>query len=304
MKADDSTRRSGTIVHRRTALIGVIAYAAIVVVALWWFEGVPTAARIPLAVPLFIFAPGYAVITALFPRSETTAPLSTMERGVLAVVASVAVVPIVAFVTTVIVGLGFDEVLVGIAAVTAVTGGIGIVRDSLNDAATHRSYSVSEPFDWGTITDGVTLLAITLVAVLLVASAAVAYTGSGEDELLTEFYLVDETGPTGDGANADDGQFAYDLQIEHHGADPQRYTVVVSLRGTDTSTGDQAGTEIERSSTVVAPDETASVTATVPESELEAGATVRFLLYTESAPSSPNPETAHRALEISIDEPE
>jgi len=45
-------------------LIAVSSYTVFVAGALLWFD-LPTAVRLPLALPVVLFTPGYAVVTAL-----------------------------------------------------------------------------------------------------------------------------------------------------------------------------------------------------------------------------------------------
>lgn len=326
MTPNKTTRRSGTPRHQRTTavLAAISAYAVVSAGILWLFDGLPTVIRIPLALPVLLLIPGYAVLAALFPGSWRTAPegavdesapqdrtrtgFSFLERGILAIVASIAVVPMVALATTAVAGVDVGSILAGVAGVTVIASGISIVRSPATETMeTRRSEGQrigDRPIldDGGdrVLTDNVTRLAIALTVVLLVASAAVAFTGSTDDALMTEFYVVDETG--GDAATASQEEAVYDLRIKHHGDESQRYTVVVlgqdDVSGSGTSTG--SWTELDRTSLVVGSDETAAETYRATGSELSGRFTLRFLLYTGDAPPNPDSDTAHRTLELSV----
>ncbi len=288
-------RRSGT----PGALVIVSLYTVVAAGALWVGDGLPTAVRIPLALPVLLFAPGYAVVTALLPVTRRTAAaagdvespkerpeagLSPVERGILAVVASIAVVPMVAFAVAVVVGVELGPILAGVAGVTVSASAVGLLRSPADTLAGGRRES-GHDVDWTAgLTDTVTLLAVGITVVLLVASAAVAFVGSG-GPTATEFYLANDP-DAGDDPT-------YDLRIEHESDDRQRYTVVIATGGA----GDPV--ELDRRSTVVGPDETAAETYRADPGELEANATLLFLLYEGDAPADPDPGSAHRVLKLS-----
>lgn len=314
-------------------LIAVSVYTVAAAGLLWWFDGLPTAVRIPIALPILIVTPGYAVVAALFPASEeamhasnTESPasrqpsgtgLSALERGVLTVATSIAIVPLVALGVASVAGVALGPVLAGVAATTVVASGIAIVRAPPTKAiVAHRSPGRSDTgFDSlgsirdSIVTDRITQLAIALTALLLVMSGAVAFTGPTGDSTATEFYLVNETGAASDPAGSssagtgDSASEVFDLRIAHHGTESQRYTVVVLTGrhgGSASQDGAQSWTELRRSSTVVQSNETAAVTYRVAEADLSPNSTVRFLLYREGASQSPEPETAHRVLKLAV----
>lgn len=318
MKLDGSTLRPGVfpLRGRTTTLAAVSVYAIVVAAVLWAGDGLPLAVRLPLVLPLLLVAPGYAVVTALFPSSGTmrsshsdadgagrvTSPgLTTLERGALSVVASVAVVPMVALAIASVASIAVGPILAGVAGVTVLASVVAVLRAPAAGALAMRQSDGSTRTvrdrcraALGTlVTDRLTQVAVALAAVLLLASAAVAFTGGPADPASTEFYLASETGTPGD---ADVATGEYDLRITHHGEVSQRYTVVVLLEG-----GDGSSAELRRSSTVVDPGETAGETYSVDESELDGASTVRFLLYEGTAPESPSPDTAHRVLKLSVD---
>lgn len=314
MAHNDPPRSSGTFARRSTAttMIAISVYTAIAAGVLWRFENIPAVARVLLGLPVLLFTPGYAVIAALFPRTGAVVVSSRLERGILGVVASIAIVPMIALASTVTGSIDLALVLAGIAGLTVLASAVAIVRETLGEPDPrgpdpYRDSSDADSTVRNAATDGLTLLAIAITALLLVASAAVAYTDDGGNQLLntddrddqpmTEFYLVNESGPGTD--TAVDGQNAYDLRINHFSSESQQYSVVLLLDpASDTG---QSWSELDRSSIAVGPDETATVTYRISQSEVAANDTVRFLLYTDEAPSTPDPDTAHRSLSISVE---
>jgi len=122
-------------------LMACSVYAVAAAVALVGFD-LPTAARIPLALPLVLFVPGYGVVSALFPPVDFPERLAgvgredrhpafgfaTAERGVLSVIASIVVVPAVALAANPVTGIELTPVLAGVAGVTVVSSAVAVLR--------------------------------------------------------------------------------------------------------------------------------------------------------------------------------
>lgn len=320
--------RSGTTTNRRTAtsLVVISVYSVIAASVLWLGDGLPTVVSLPLALPLVLLAPGYAVLTALFPPSgrEGAEPtedhpdagadssFSRLERATLAVILSVAAVPMVALAANFTAGISSGVVLAGVTGVTLAASGIALAR-------LPATVSVPRP---GTVRNRVqprtalsrvgnrvtasriTLPAIALAVVLLTASAAMAFSGGTGDTSKTEFYLVDSTQTSG--AVSADVEGAptteYELRISYHGSEPQRFVIVVLREGTppDGEASPQSTSELDRVSTVVEPRQTGSETIRVSQPPGDGEYTLRFLLYEGDAPAEPTPDSAFRALKLSV----
>lgn len=286
-----------------TRLIVTSAYAVGSAAVLSLLAGLPTAVRLPLGLPLLLFAPGYAILYALFPddgRSESDPltdsardwgplRLAAGERLVLAVVSSVAVVPMVAVAVNAVVGVRLAPILAGVAGVTILGAAIGIVR-APSEAVTYADGTEAGGGRTGwqrALSDPLTLVAVALTALLLASSAGlVVVDGGAPDAPNTEFYVLDER--TGDDAVA-----TFELRIAQDALAEQSYTVV-AVRGANASDW----TEIDRVSVTVPADDPA--TGTFRVSRHESNTTVRFLLYEGEAPASPDPASAHRTLRQSV----
>jgi len=313
------------------ALVAVCAYAVVATGALWSVATLPTAVRIPLALPLLLFAPGYAIVTALFPVgkppnestpggsereteagvcSEAPEPLAADERWTLALLTSIAVVPAVALVANAVTGVRAGPVLLGTTLVTVAAAVVAVVRLPIGGARSEaggHGVGLSDVGLSAVPTDAVTIVAVTATVLLLVASVAVPFVGGASERPRTEFYLTNGNGngaiPTddadadggGDGGLANGTTGEYDLRIQHHADDDRRYSVVVLMD----PAGDRPPRELHRDSTSVAPGETATIT--YDATGLEQAGTLRFLLFRGDPPPDPDRQTAHRTLEIELD---
>ena len=298
-------------------LMACSVYAVAAAVALVGFD-LPTAARIPLALPLVLFVPGYGVVSALFPPVDFPERLAgvgredrhpafgfaTAERGVLSVIASIVVVPAVALAANPVTGIELTPVLAGVAGVTVVSSAVAVlrIRGARNGLARPdgrsglRAIGVAKP-----ARDSLTFVTAVLVAVLLFSSVAVSLTGPTATAPDTEFYVANPGEAPGTGVATDD---AFSLRIAHDRDESQRYTLVVAhAGGPDAGAGDgSAGnlTEAARETRTVRAGTTARVSYAANATALADAEAVAFLLYTGSAPDDPSPSTAHRSLRVSV----
>lgn len=308
-------------------LAAAAGYVVLVTAVLALPGDLPTAVAIPLALPVFLFAPGYAVVAAIAPASARTASadapgdrlgvrrahdgLTRLERLTLSVVATVAVVPLVAFVLNFVVGVVLVPVLAGVAAVTALAAvvaayrrprpGPGQVARTEAGAAGDRSLLSGVP------TDGITLGCAAVALLLLVGSAAMATTGDQAAD--TEFYVVTET-PDGEYEAggyttdlADGSPTEYALAVEHRALDAREYTVVAQL--SERSEAGENGTgatveELGRFERTVEPGNASVETHEVTPTETGEELSLTFLLYEGDAPADPDRDSAHRAVHLPV----
>lgn len=317
MTATNSTGRAKAPISKRlsTILPALSVYAFVSAGVLLLFEGLPPAVRIPIAIPLLLFVPGFAVTYVVFPPQEgradalaTTrqmgAPVTVLERTALAVVISIAIVPAIAYVLSPFVGISLAPVLLGIAIVTTVSSAGGIYRAApgaqLGTAHTNTAEDSPGIRGWlSSLTDPLTFFAIFLSVVLIGTGAVIAMGGPDEHSPETEFYIDGE--PETSTAQSSGISYDYELSLTQHGTETQEYTVVV-MRGASESGTDSSGqaTEVERFSTAVLPDETVTEQFEGAVSEGSAGTTHWFLLYTDDAPADPDRSSAHRVLQHTL----
>ncbi|TYL39505.1 hypothetical protein CV102_04200 [Natronococcus pandeyae] len=315
----------------------VIAVTGLVTFGL--FIGVPGPVRILLGIPFLLFLPGYALVSVLYPdkfddeyqsfddeKTTRRGPvlssggLGSIERFVLSVVASIAVVPAVTLVTSATPwGITVRPVVVGIALTTIVFSLLAIVQryrcppeqrfalslsgSSLLFSADRNSYGRSAPSPM--LYNAIFLVAL---AVLLVTAGFAVATGPPEHDGYTEFYIETEE-VHGEmevmyddslSAGESQSQTAYITNEEH---EERSYTTVVALQ--------QVSYE-DDSVTVHEQDVLASESATVADGETHeqtlefepsmTGDDLRLVLYLYEGepPEDPTEENAYRTIELPV----
>lgn len=318
-------------------LLAVVAYAVVAAVVLAVGDPLPPAIRVPIALPLLLFVPGYAVVTALLPARFDSARsskhdlgdsgplgagdgLTALERLTLAIVASLAVVPTVTLVANALVGVSLVPVLVGLVLVTLLAVVLAATRRraavASGRARQPAGSEVTLPRPTELIPgDALTLAAICIAVLLLGTSAAVAFTGA-TDDTTTELAIGTESG--GEFVAEDypetlvtNETATLDVAIEQSGADEREYEAVVALdrvtTGEDEATVLET-TELDRFQTTVEPDERTVETVDLVLEDGD-GAVVEgsgdhriaVLLYETDAPDEPDHETAHRTVTLPIE---
>lgn len=287
------------------------------------FLGFTGPLRIVLALPLVVLLPGYALLAALYPErpgndldSDGGTSISAVERIALSVAASVALVPMVAFVVNYATGIYLRPLLLSVVGLTValtvvgyvrrirvpvdrrhrvpVGGWLGAQRERFFDA-TRRNLQRTPPLKPQSRTQGLMNVLFALSLVTLTATAGyAAVTPPGNDEPFTEFYLLTQ---------GDDGEFrSENLPHEYTAGESQQvftaignhegqtvpYTVVVKLDGQ----------EVDRFSTSVAAGETERIEYAVTPQQTGERLRLSFLLYRGDVPSNPTPENAYRETHL------
>jgi uncharacterized membrane protein len=287
-----------------------------------------------LGVALVLFLPGYAVVAALFPRAshdpegatddgESVRPprygLAPLERVVLAVGASLALVPLVT-VPLIAVGAGFALVpVVGTLAAVAVLGAVVALRRRLA-LPTDQRFGVSLRELAGPVRAAVrpatpadAALNVALAIAVVVAVGGVVYATGADvrDPSFTEFYLLVE-GPDGD-LVADDypttvpqsDPASLVVGVTNRGDGPRRFTVVVLLQrvAPDDETRVLRSDELARFENTVAVDDQWLVRHEVAPTFTGEDLRVRYLLYEGNAPASASADSADDELHLWVDVP-
>lgn len=310
------------------------AIGDLLVVVTWTFFAVaavlsgvaPSPLRTVLTLPLVLLFPGYALLAFLFPeRAETGAgvdggggaDITTVERFALSVAASLAFVPMTAFVLNYASsGIRLRPLLLAVGGATIVLASLGYVRrlrlpvrrrhhvplGSWVGAAAGQFLSADRsdlrnapPLK--PTTGGQRFLNLVFVASLLVLAATAGYaavTPPSNDEPFTEFYLLTQT---------DDGEFvAEDLPHEFSQGESRSlyvaignqegqsvpYTVVVTLDGE----------EIDRFGVAVDDGETERIERSVTPTKSGDRLELSFLLYRGDVPDQPTAENAYRETHL------
>ena len=311
------------------ALAGSIAFGI--------FAGVEGAIRIALAAPLVLVLPGYALVSILFPEAgdgetppfddEKTGlwnPITTdggigrIERFVLSVVLTMAIVPLVALVSSATPwGVTLEPILIGVVAVTIALSLLGILArwrcppdrrfTASIPAAALWFTRTRTPYDTTSTTPFNALLALSVV--ILLASAGYAIANPPQHDGFTEF-AVDTEPVTGETETMYVSSYTQGatqelpLAITNREHRETSYTTVVLLQRV-TVDGDDV--------TVTETDELARESATVSDGETYrqsieiaptmAGDDLRLLvlLYEGEPPDDPTAENAYRVLRLPIE---
>lgn len=264
--------------------------------------------RVALAVPLVVLFPGYALLAVLFPANpgdqrarrsgpEARATLTDLERLAFSVAASLAMVPLIAFV------LNYTRFGVRLRPVALAIGGLTVVLSVLAFVArmsvpaerraglprdlglgflpaylSRRRENLGNPAPFEPVTGGQRLLNVVFVVAIVVFAASVGYaamTPSGDQEPFTEFYLLTEQ---------EDGELRSEnlprqysagetrsifVAIGNHEGRDMPYTVVVRLDGS----------EIHRFSTEVPDRNTKRVEMPITPEQTGDDLTLSFELY-------------------------
>lgn len=344
-------------VHRWTGdLVGVLGLSFFAGVVVLEGGAVPSPLRVVAVLPLLLVVPGYALVSLLFPETTGADPdrsggspslehpggsgsldasnrppsLGVVERFVLSVALSVAVVPSVAFVlnfTTY--GVRAEPIAAGVIAVTVACTLLALVARARVPAerrfgmapaewvaaVDRRSFrtepNLREPglFDARTGTQRV--LNVVVVLSLLVLAASVAFaatvpTAPSNDAQFTEFYLLSENEsgelvaedyPRFDGGEARPIHVA----IANHENREVTYTTVVLVERTTVEDGRvrvEASREVDRFRTTVEPGETKRVERRLRPALSGENVRFTFLLYRGEAPGDPSRGDAYRVTQL------
>ncbi|RQG99365.1 DUF1616 domain-containing protein [Natrarchaeobius oligotrophus] len=317
-------------------LAAVIAVTGTLSFAL--FAGISGPVRVLLAIPLVLFLPGYALVAVLYPDERgdeyrafddrktglsnpllLTRGLRPIERLVLSVTFSVALVPAITLLTTLSPGgIVAESVLLGTATATIVLS-VGAIasryrcspdrRYSPSLAATvpsftrvrHGTYTVTEPRPYN--------VAIALAFVLLLASAGFALANPPQHDGFTEF-AVETENVTGDVETMYPSTYAHGetrdltVSITNREHESRAYTTVVLLERVDAGNGEttvENREELAREATTVADgtsqEQTLEITPTMRGDDLR----LTLLLYEDEPPDSPTGDDAYRAMHLPIE---
>jgi len=284
-----------------------------------------------------LFAPGYALAAALFPREraggltglgdriDDSGTVTAVERLVLAVGLSVCLVPLL--------GIGLDYTPTGVrpAALLATVGyatvalvPVAVVRRALVAPEERFNPRFLVPLAVGANRLGAraargpnlraesVLSALVVVGLVVAASGiGVAVIGTGEGERFTEFYLVTEDPETGEYVA---GNYPEEIRpgasetvhvgITNHEGERTDYTVVVLLQRLDESGVSEQRT-LDSFTATLGPGETRREPHRISPELTGEELRLTYLLYVGSPPADerPSADTAYRSVHIWIDVP-
>ena len=283
-----------------------------------------TPLRIVLGVPFTLFAPGYAIVAALFPegggsRAEAgDSGVDGLERLVFSIGTSVVVVPLSGLALTLTPwGIRLAPVALAIAAVTVVAAVAAALRRRALPPAERFRLPLRAWYRAGrdefvvsnSRTDALVNAVLAVSVLLAVASVAYAAAIPPGGEQFTELYLVSED--DGNVTAADypeqfvrgEGQSVV-IGIQNHERETVEYTVVVQLQRVDTVDDEPRVTErqqLDRLNVTLGHDETAHREHEIAPETTGENLRVQYLLYRGEPPAEPTAENAYRSVHLWID---
>lgn len=315
-----SDRRLLSAVAREVPLDLVVVVA--IVAAAWATLVAPLPTGNPLVVPLallfVVIAPGYAIVTALFParREAQTSDghrldvrgLDFPERLALGVGTSIVVVPFVAFALQATVsGVTRTPVIVFIGLLTLVATAAAILRWRALPRELRYEVRVSFPRH-APLADRVLVVVVAIAVVVAISSVGFATTTQRGGEDLTEFYVLavqpDGTLLAEDYPNTISVGESHPLHIalDNHRGTATTYTVVALVQEVDLETGTVIRQEeFQRYVTTVDDGQSWGVTHDVAPVWTGVNIRIVYLLYIDEQPTTPSIATADQSVHLWMD---
>jgi uncharacterized membrane protein len=303
------------------AVLGLVLLTALVVLLPVVRE---THLRVIVSIPFLLFAPGYALVAALFPEApkneqETlpNRPLTGLERLVMSLGSSVALIPLIGFTLNFTpAGIGLIPMLIAISIFTVICIAIAAKRRLALEP--NRRFCVS-PSAWyrsldrflarKTQTDRVLNVVLILVLLFAMTSAGYAFIEQQRGKQYTELYLLTQDS---------NGDFVTDnypteltatqsqpltVGVRNHEHERINYAIVAELQRVD-SRGDPTNVlEAERLdsySVMLAPNETDRQERTLTPTLVGDQLRVVFLLYRGQPPDDPRVDNAYRWVHLNV----
>jgi uncharacterized membrane protein len=288
-----------------------------------------------LVLPAIIFAPGYALVSFLYPelpggegaRDDEAAgwSLTGLERLGLAVAASLAIVPIVALVSNFTpLGVRARPVLAGVVGLSVVlTLGAFVQRfrvdpdhrfrvpvgtlivDGVGRYLAPSRSGVRQRSSFEVRSHGQRLLNLLLIGSVLVFAGSVAYAAVGptlpsQDGDFTELYLLDGDGERllGSEGPVGDGSVPATVVLENNEGEETTYTVVIQRQQVATGDGEtrvQRRTVVDSFGTTLADGGSKRFSRTLQGGS---GERVVILVFQGDPPANPTAENAYRMARV------
>lgn len=288
-----------------------------------------TPLRLVLGIPFLVFLPGYALVSALFPRSQYALSESSLdetdsvrgggsidgfERFSLSVGTSVAVNSMIGF------GLDFTPwgirmtpILVSICAFTVVAAVVAAVRRLRTPPAERFSVPLGhwaargrrDLFGPGSRAETLVNVALAVSLLLSVASVAYAIGLPHQQDSFTQFYILGQNESDSPGAEeypdtiTVGGHESLYVGIENQERQRVNYTVVVLLQSSPNNSSDVHTVErLDRFRASLGPNQTKLVEHSVSPTTRGDRLRLTYLLYRGSPPADPSLSSAYRSAYI------
>ncbi|SIS00663.1 DUF1616 domain-containing protein [Natronorubrum thiooxidans] len=308
-----------TLARIPTDLVGVAGFVAVATLLLAVVDVASPVVRAIVGFPLLFLAPGYAMVSVLFPRESPieatdstpligqTRDVTDVERAALAFGLSVALLPLLGlviaalswgFTTSTVVATVGGFVLVGVA-----IAAVRRARIPLQDRYRFqlgRLLGAVRAAIFGSGSAAHTAVNVVLVVSLLLALTSVGYAlvspQQGEQYTSLQLLTEDESGDlvAGTPSTVEPGDsIAFTTGIENQEGHEQEYTVVVQEQWLED--GDVfERTELQRTEHSVSAGETLTVDRDVTPTAESGTVRIAVLLYDDAVPETPTTDNAYR----------
>ncbi|MGQ3412217.1 DUF1616 domain-containing protein [Natrinema sp. LN54] len=301
-------------------------------------SGIGGVGRIALTVPLVLFLPGYALVSALFPDEPNdeyqsfddektglgnpllvSGGLESIERAILSVVSSVAVVPAVTlFSTATPRGIALEPVLSALAVLTVLLAlaAIGARYRCPPDRRFVPALPSGSPFfapgrpsPYQRVSCRPYNVAIAAGLLLLVVSGGFALANPPQHDGFTEVSVETEN-VSGETQTMYDSTYSagerheLNATITNQEHEERTYTTVVMLERVSDDGDDvtvHESTEMDRRTATVADGESRQQTLEITPSMRGDDLRLTLLLYNGEAPAEPTTESAYRTMHLPIE---
>lgn len=290
------------------SLVGTLVVVAVLALLV---PGVPRLVEWAVAVPLVLIAPGYAVVTALFPASPSAGqPISSRvsapgwaARVAMTLVSSVLVVALVGVVLSLVGVLTLLTVVLALAASTL--GGLAIAWSRRRDVAVEQRSDplagIGSPSD----RSGLSMLqTVALAAGTVALVGAVALTGASppQDESFSEASLLESEdtdeflGSNGNVTFVAGESNAVHLRVQNHEGAETTYHVVGTLQRVGPEGTVLESQRIDAGQQTVSAADSAIFYRQITPSMTGEALRLQYLVYTGSIPADPRVENADLTL--------
>ena len=288
--------------------------------------------RMLITLPLILLFPGYAVVSLLFPRLDSRPPgpgvvhrpLGLLERLLLGVLTSAAVVPGVAYALNFTqFGIARTPLLAGVAGLTLLTIVLAFFRRLVIPPAErfrvpiggydlagyfdpwHQTDREERPFDAETFGDVVLNVVLIVSIIILLGATGWAAFALISEERYTEVTLLteDEDGSLVAEDYPEDGAGSVVVALDNHEGSTEVYTVVVVVQTLDPA--DDTVTEQRELDQFVRPvgdNERETIEYQAESDELGDATHLVFLVFSDDVPADPTRDNAYRWVDLNITE--
>jgi uncharacterized membrane protein len=279
--------------------------------------GATAAIRVPLGFLFVFILPGYALVSALFPRTHpgmladdrSSRGVSAFERLVLSVGLSIAIVPLLAlgliFVSQTIERGTVLSTIAGFTVCGALIGAIRRYRQPPSDRF-HVPFRATARHGLSYTTASRLNAALVLLVVLVIAGGGLAIASPGEAERYTEFGLLSE------GENGELTASAYPIELStneseslylhvgNHEGRTVEYTAVVLLQRYESGELDET-VELDRQTLTLAHGKERIVDHEIRPTMEGERIRLTYLLYQNTVPADPTLANAYRSVRLTVD---